>query len=80
MKSININNKTESNPKIIAETFNKFFLTIARDKDSRILHINTNYKDYLQDSVLNSFLLKPASEKEVISDINEMKSNKSTDK
>ena len=25
MKSININNKTESNPKIIAETFNKFF-------------------------------------------------------
>ena len=36
MKAININNKTESNPKIMAETFNKFFLTIARDKDSKI--------------------------------------------
>ena len=35
-------------------------------------------KDYLQGSVLNSFYLKPASEKEVISVINEMKTNKST--
>ena len=42
------------------------------------LHTNTSYKDYLQDSVLNSFFLKPATKKEVISVINEMKTNKST--
>ena len=78
IRSININNKTESNSKIMAETFNNFFVTIASDIDSKILHTNTSYKDYLQGSVLNSFFLKPASEKEVISVINEMKTNKST--
>ena len=35
--------------KRIAETFNNFFVTIARDKDSKIIHTKTNYKD----SVLN---------------------------
>ena len=63
IKSININNKTESNPKIMTETFNNFFVKIARDKDSKIIHTNTNYKDYLQDSVLNSFFLNPATDK-----------------
>ena len=62
----------------MAETFNNFFVTIASDIDSKIIHTNTSYKDYLQGSVLNSFFIKPASEKEVISVINEMKTNKST--
>ena len=62
----------------MAETFNNFFVTIASDIDSKIIHTNTSYKDYLQDSVLKSFFLKPATEKEVISVINEMKTNKST--
>ena len=66
IRSININNKTESNPKVTAETFNNFFVTIASDIDSKIVHTNTSYKDYLQDSVLNSFFLKPATEKEAI--------------
>ena len=35
-------------------------------------------KDYLQGSILNSFFLKPAFEREVISVIDEMKTNKST--
>ena len=78
IRSININNKTESNPKIMAETFNNFFVTIASDIDSKIIRTNTSYKDYLQDSVFNSFFLKPATKKEVISVINEMKTNKST--
>ena len=63
----------------MAETFNNFFATIASDKDSKIIHTNTSYKDYLQGSVLNSFFLKPAPEKEVITVINEMKTNKSRD-
>ena len=47
IRSLNINNKTESNPKIMAETFNNFFMTNASDVDSKIIHINTNYKYYL---------------------------------
>ena len=62
----------------MAETFNNFFVTIVSDIDSKIIHTNTSYKDYLQDSVLISFFLKPATKKEVISVINEMKTNKST--
>ena len=73
---LDLNNKTESNSNIIAETFNNFFVTIASDIDSKIIHTNTSYKEYLQDSVLNSFFLKPANKNEVISVINEMKINK----
>ena len=62
----------------MAETFNNFLVTIASDIDSKIIHTNTNYKDYLQGSVFNSFFLRPAREKEVIWVINEMKTNKST--
>ena len=78
IRSININSKAESNCKIMAETFNNFFVTIASDIDSKIIHNNTSYKDYLQGSVLNSFFVRPAIEKEVISINNEMKTNKST--
>ena len=73
---LDLNNKTESNSNIIAETFNNFFVTIASDIDSKIIHTNTSYKEYLQGSVLNSFFLKPATKNEVISVINEMKINK----
>ena len=62
----------------MAKTFNNFFVTIASDIDSKIIHTNNSYKDNLQGSALNSFFLKPASEKEVISVINEMKTNEST--
>ena len=78
IRSINISNKTESNSKIMTETFNSYFVTIGRDVDSKIIHTSTSYKDYLQGSVLNSFFLRPAIEKEVISVINEMKTIKST--
>ena len=47
IRSININNKTESNSKIMAETFNNFFMTIASDIDNKIIHTNTSYKDSL---------------------------------
>ena len=35
----------------MAEIFNSFFVTIASDIDSKIIYTNTNYKDYLQQSV-----------------------------
>ena len=73
IKSIN-----ESNLKIIAETFNNFFVTTAGDIDSRIIHTDIIYKYYLQYSVLNLIFLKPAFKKKVTSVINETKTNTST--
>ena len=78
IRSININYKTELNSKIMAETFNNFLVTIASDIDSKTIHTNTNYKDGLQDSELNSFFIKLATEKEVISVFDETKINEST--
>ena len=37
------------------EIFHNFFVTIASDIDSKTFYTNSNYKDYLQDSVLNLF-------------------------
>ena len=63
----------------MAETFNNIFVTIARDIDSKIilLPITTIIYKALE-SVFNLFFLKPATEQEVISVINDMKINKST--
>ena len=63
----------------MSETFNNTFVTIARDIDSKIilLPITTIIYKALE-SVFNLFFLKPATEKEVISVINDMKINKST--
>ena len=78
IKFISINTKTESNPKTMTEAFNIFFVTIDRNIDSKIIHTNSNYKDYLQDPVLNSFFINPATAKEVISAFNEMETKKTT--
>ena len=59
----------------MAETFNNFFMKIASDINSKIIHTNTNYKDYLQGSIISPFFLKPATKKEVTSVFNEMKTN-----
>ena len=46
IKSIKINDKVESGPKILVDSFNNFFATIAENIDKNI-HANANYKDYL---------------------------------
>ena len=67
IKSIKINDKIESNPKILVDTFNNFFVTMAENINKKIIHTNANYKDYLENSVTNSFFLKPTKEGEVTS-------------
>ena len=52
--SLNINNQIEqieTNPKTISEAFNKFFSTIAKDIDNKIIPTNKTNKDYLNASV-----------------------------
>ena len=63
MKSVKLNDsRKESSPKILADSFNNFFVTIAENIDKKIIHTNANYKDYLENSVTNSFFLKPTNE------------------
>ena len=63
MKSVKLNHsRKESSPKILADSFNNFFVTIAENIDKKIIHTNANYKDYLENSVTNSFFLKPTNE------------------
>ena len=76
IKSIKINTKIESSPKILADSFNNFFVAIAENINKKIIHTNANYKDYLKNSVTNSFFLKPTNEGEVNSIIKQMKTNK----
>ena len=47
IKSIKISDKVESSPKILVDSFNNFFATIAENIDKNIIHANANCKDYL---------------------------------
>ena len=53
--SLNINNQIETNSKTMSEAFNKFFFTIAKDIDNKIIPTNKTHRDYLNASVVNSF-------------------------
>ena len=55
IKSIKINEKVESSPKILADLFSNFFVSIAENVDKKIIHTNANCKDYPENSVNNSF-------------------------
>ena len=51
--SLNINNQIEATPKTISKAFNKFFSTIAKDIDNKIIPTNKTHKDYLNASIVN---------------------------
>ena len=56
---LNINNQTDTNPKTMPDAFNKFFYTIAKDINKKIIPTNKTHKDYLNVSVVNSFFSNP---------------------
>ena len=76
IKSTKINDKVESRCKILTDFFSNFFVTIAKNINKKIIHTNANYRDYLGNSVTNSFFLKPTNEEKVNSIIKQMKTNK----
>ena len=75
--SLNINNQIETNPKTISDAFNKFFSTIAKDIDNKIIPTNKTQKDYFNVSIVNSFYLTPINHKELESLTKEMNTSKS---
>ena len=56
--SLNINNQIETNPKTISDDFNKFFSTIAKDIDNKIILTNKTHKDYLNFSTTRIIMIK----------------------
>ena len=87
---ININNKSNSQPKSIvvdnlvctdqkkiANHFNDYFSTIADKLQSKIYHEGDDFKKYLFDSNHNCFFLRPTNGKEIIQVIMEFNDNKS---
>ena len=74
--SLNINNQIETSPKTISGIFNKFFSTIAKYIDNKIIPTNKTHKDYLDVSIVNSFFLTPVNHKEPETLINEMNTSK----
>ena len=75
--SLNINNQIETNSRTISEAFNKFFSTIPKDIDNKIIPTNKTHRDYLNASIVNSFFLTPTNDEEVKSLIKEMNTSKS---
>ena len=71
--SLNIKNQIETNPKTISEAFNKFFSTLTKDIDNKIIPTNKTNQDYLNASVVNSLFLTPINDEEVELLIKQMK-------
>ena len=53
--SLLIGEETISDPKVIADTFNNYFSTIAQKLQSKIFHPSQDYKKYLKSRNENSF-------------------------
>ena len=51
-------------------------MTIAENIDKKIIYTNANYKDYLENSIINVLFLKSTKEEKVSSTIKQMKTNK----
>ena len=60
-----INNKITTNHKIISESFNNFFGSIAETTKQNIIDTNKHFSDYLNNPNNNSLFLKPTTENEI---------------
>ena len=77
-----VDNRTLTNPKEIANSFNVFFSTIGTNLSSNVNNINTylKFNDYLNHPTDHRFKFQQVSSKEVLSIINEIKNNTSSGK
>ena len=74
--SLLVNNKLVSEPKLVAETFNEYFSTIAEKLQHKIKHAPKNFSSFLQNPNPYSFFIMPANVTQVINTINDLNSNK----
>ena len=66
-----------TDPKIIADTFNKYFSTIADKLQGKIFHTSHDFKKYLKNRNENSFFITPTDKTEIIDILNTFNVNKS---
>ena len=79
IKSIKINDKVESSPKILSDSFNNFFVTIAEIIDENIIYIYKCKLQGLPGKFSSQFILfktNSTNEEKVNSIIKQMKTNK----
>ena len=74
--SLNDRGNQKTDPNDMANTLNIFFVNIGNMVEQKIPGANKNYKTYLGDRVLNSFLASPIDADEVVDMINKLNSNK----
>ena len=80
--SLNINSKVESDNKTVANSFNKYFTTVAQKLIDKLGPSTKHFKDYLSNPNPESFFLDPVTPEEVndiIANLDEYKSNDSYD-
>ena len=73
---INVKDKNVTNPKNIANAFNNFFTNIGPSLSKTIPQSKKNFKNFLNNSSLNLFVLKPVTHDDVrklISQLNNQK-------
>ena len=66
-KSINclkINGNEKTNPVILSDSLNNFFVIIKQKIETKLLHTDKHYSEYLTTPIDNTFILAPTSSKE----------------
>ena len=76
--SLMVNNKLLTDPKMVSETFNEHFSSIANKLQKKIHQPNKDFSDFLEDKNPNNFFIKPTNALEVLNNINDLNTNKGT--
>ena len=66
LSSLMVENEILTDPKIIANTFNKYFSTVADKLQDKIFHTSHDFKNYLKNGNNNSFFINPTDKDEII--------------
>ena len=74
--SLMVNNELISDPKEIANTFNNYFSTIAKDLQGKIYHNGQDFTKYLTNRNKHNFFITPTNKHEIINQINNISINK----
>ena len=63
-------------PRIIAKTFNDYFVNVGHNLSSKIPQTSKSYQSFLRNKAVNSFYLNPTNPKEIVNIINGLKNGK----
>ena len=76
--SLLVNSELTTEPKEIANAFNKYFSTIASDLQGKIYHHGQDFTIFLKNSDEHNFFISPSDKNEIVSIINNSSKKKAT--